>query len=270
MTGKVYIVGAGPGDPELLTLKALRVIERADVILYDELIGGLKDLIKRTGAELIDVGKRAGRHKMKQEEINELMVRLAKEGKVVVRLKGGDPFVFGRGGEEVEFLAKHGVPFEVIPGITSAIAVPACAGIPITHRAYDPAVVFVTGREARERLNWDALAKLNATIVILMGVSTLRRNVERLLEHGKDPKTPVAIIENGCTDKQRVVVGRLENIADLAEEMGVKAPAVIVIGDVVRLRERIAYDGKDSRYDKGRKEAGRFEANRRCERKHEL
>ena len=237
MTGKVYIVGAGPGDPELLTLKALRIIRMADVILYDELIGELKELIRETKAELVDVGKRAGRHKMRQEEINELMVRLAREGKVVVRLKGGDPFVFGRGGEEAEYLAKHRIPFEVVPGITSAIAVPACAGIPVTHRAFDPAVVFITGREARERLNWEALAKLNATIVILMGVSTLRRNVERLLRYGKDPKTPVAIIERGCTSEQRVITGTLENIADLAERENVKAPAIIVIGDVVRLRD---------------------------------
>jgi len=237
--GKVYIVGAGPGDPELLTLKALRAIEEADVILYDELIGDLKDLIKKSKAELIDVGKRAGRHKKKQEEINELMVKLAKEGKVVVRLKGGDPFVFGRGGEEAEFLAEHGIPFEVVPGITSAIAVPACAGIPVTHRAFDPAVVFITGREARERLNWEALAKLNATIVILMGVSTLKRNVERLLKYGKDPNTPVAIIERGCTSKQRVVTAPLKEIVDVAKREGVKAPAIIVIGDVVRLREKL-------------------------------
>jgi uroporphyrin-III C-methyltransferase len=168
------------------------------------------------------------------------MVKLAKEGRVVVRLKGGDPFVFGRGGEEAEYLAKHRIPFEVVPGITSAIAVPAYAGIPVTHREFDPAVVFITGREWRERLNWNALTKLNATIVILMGVSNLENIVKKLLENGKNPKTPVAIIERGCTSEQRVVVSDLENVVDVAKKEGVKAPAVIVIGDVVRLREKLA------------------------------
>ena len=241
MTGKVYIVGAGPGDPDLLTVKALKVLREADVILHDELIGDeIRGLLRSMKAELVDVGKRAGKHKMRQDEINELMVKLAKEGKVVVRLKGGDPFVFGRGGEEAEYLAKHRIPFEVVPGITSAIAVPAYAGIPVTHREFDPAVVFITGREWRERLNWNALAKLNATIVILMGVSNLENIVKKLLENGKNPKTPVAIIERGCTSEQRVVVSDLENVVDVAKKEGVKAPAVIVIGDVVRLREKLA------------------------------
>ena len=241
MTGKVYIVGAGPGRLDLLTKRAERVLLGADVILYDELIGDdLKEFLKKTKAELIDVGKRAGKHKKRQEDINRLLVEYAKRGKIVVRLKGGDPFVFGRGGEEAEFLAEHGIPFEVIPGITSAIAVPAYAGIPITHRAFDPAVVFITGREAKERLNWEALAKLNATIVILMGVSTLRKNVEKLLRLGKDPDTPVAIIERGCTKDQKVIVSKLKDVADVAERERIKAPAVIVIGDVVRLRERLA------------------------------
>ncbi len=254
MSGKVYIVGAGPNGLDLLTKRAERVLREADVILFDELIGeDLKEFLKKTKAELIDVGKRAGKHKKRQEEINRLLVEYARQGKKVVRLKGGDPFVFGRGGEEAEFLAEHGITFEVVPGITSAIAVPAYAGIPITHRAFDPAVVFITGREARERLNWEALAKLNATIVILMGVSTLRKNVERLLKHGKDPNTPVAIIERGCTEDQRVIVAPLKEVADVAEKEGVKAPAVVVIGDVVRLREKLVkflrfdeYDGGDS------------------------
>ena len=241
MTGKVYIVGAGPGDPDLLTVKALKVLREADVILHDELIGDeIRELLRSMKAELIDVGKRAGKHKMRQDEINELMVKLAKEGKVVVRLKGGDPFVFGRGGEEAEYLAKHRIPFEVVPGITSAIAVPAYAGIPVTHREFDPAVVFITGREWRERLNWNALTKLNASIVILMGVSNLENIVKKLLENGKNPKTPVAIIERGCTSEQRVVVSDLENVVDVAKKEGVKAPSVIVIGDIVRLREKLA------------------------------
>uniref|UniRef100_A0A7C4WAW5 uroporphyrinogen-III C-methyltransferase n=1 Tax=Geoglobus ahangari TaxID=113653 RepID=A0A7C4WAW5_9EURY len=241
MTGKVYIVGAGPGDPELLTLKALKVIQEADVILFDELIGEeIRELLKRESkAELIDVGKRHGKHKMKQEDINALMVKLAKEGKTVVRLKGGDPFIFGRGGEEIEVLAENGIRFEVIPGITSAIAAPSYAGIPVTHRRYDPAVVFITGKQERERLDWSALAKLNATIIILMGVSSLKENVERLLKHGKNPDTPVAIIENATTPNQRTIIGTLANIVKIAERERVKTPAVIVIGDVVNVRKKV-------------------------------
>ncbi|MBE8539863.1 uroporphyrinogen-III C-methyltransferase [Geoglobus acetivorans] len=237
----VYIVGSGPGDPELLTLKALRLIREADVILYDELIGEeIKELIKRESrAILIDVGKRAGKHKKKQDEINELLVKYGKEHDRVVRLKGGDPFVFGRGGEEIEVLAKHGIEFEVVPGITSAIAVPAYAGIPVTHRKYDPALVFITGKQERERLDWEALARLNATIVILMGVSNLRENVEKLLNHGKDPDTPVAIIENGTTEKQRIIRGKLSSIAGIAERENVKAPAVIVIGGVAEVSDKV-------------------------------
>jgi uroporphyrin-III C-methyltransferase len=240
LEGKVYLVGAGISI-ELLTKKAERVIREADVILYDELADKeLRKLIKN-GAEVIDVGKRAGMHKKRQEEINRLLVRYAKEGKKVVRVKGGDPFIFGRGGEEAEFLAENGVKFEIVSGVTSAIAAPACAGIPITHRRYDPAVVLLTGKEAegRERINWEALAKLNATIVILMGISRLRENVKKLIHYGKDPETPVAIIENGCTAKQRVIMGTLKNIVDVAERERVKAPAIVVIGKVVRLREKL-------------------------------
>ena len=240
MTGKVYIVGAGPGGVDLLTKRAEKIIMEADVILYDELIGDdIKDLLKKTKAILIDVGKRAGKHKKTQDEINRLLVEYAKQGKKVVRLKGGDPFIFGRGGEEAEFLAEHGIPFEIVPGITSAIAVPAYAGIPITHRAFDPAVVFITGREARERLNWDALAKLNATIVVLMGLSTLDKIVNKLIEHGKDPNTPVAVIERGCTRDQRVVVSNLSSIVDVVRANDIRGPAIIVIGEVVKLREKL-------------------------------
>jgi len=240
MKGKVYIVGAGVGGLELLTLKAMEVLKKADVILYDELISDdVKEFIKTLNVELINVGKRAGMHRKEQEEINELLVKLARQGKTVVRLKGGDPFVFGRGGEEVEYLAENGIQFEVIPGISSAIAVPAIAGIPITHRDYDPAIVIMTGREKKKRLNWEALAKLNATIVILMGVKTLRENCEKLLKYGKDPNTPVAIIEKGFTNEQRVITGKLAEIADIAERENVNPPAVIVIGEVVKLREKI-------------------------------
>jgi uroporphyrin-III C-methyltransferase len=237
--GKVYIVGAGPGKLELLTLRAYELIKEADVILYDELIGEVAELIKKRNAELIDVGKRSGKHKMSQEEINELLVKYAREGKKIVRLKGGDPFVFGRGGEEAEYLADNGIKFEIVPGITSATAVPSTSGIPVTHRKYDPALVIITGRESRERLNWKALAELNATIVILMGVSRLRENCKKLIEYGKNPSTPVAVIERGFSDTQRIVTGTLADIADLAEKEGVRPPAVIVIGDVVRMRDKL-------------------------------
>lgn len=237
--GIVYIVGAGCGD-ELLTKKAEEAVKKADVIIHDELIGEqIKEFVRKSKAKVIDAGKRAGKHKLSQDEINELLVKYAREGKTVVRLKAGDPFIFGRGGEEAEFLAENGIRFVVIPGISSAIAAPAYAGIPVTHRRYDPAVVFITGRQARERLNWDALAKLNATIIILMGVSTLRQTSKKLIEHGKDPNTPVAIIERGCSNEQRVVVGKLMDIADVAEKEGVKPPAIIVIGGVVELREKL-------------------------------
>jgi len=239
MAGKVYIVGAGPGKKELLTLRAYELLKSADVILHDELIGDVAEVLKESKAKIVNVGKRRGKHTMRQEEINRLLVQYAKQGKIVVRLKGGDPFVFGRGGEEAEYLAEHGVDFEVVPGVTSAIAVPAKAGIPVTHRRYDPAVVFVTGTESRERLNWEALAKLNATIVVLMGVKNLEKICSRLMEHGKDPETPVAIIERGFAEDQRVVVGKLSDIADEAKRFGIKPPAIVVIGGVVELRRKL-------------------------------
>ncbi len=237
----VYIVGAGPGDPELLTLKALKLIREADVILYDELIGDdIKELLKKESrAMLVDVGKRSGKHRKKQEEINRLLVEYGRKHEKVVRLKGGDPFVFGRGGEEIEILAENKIEFEVVPGITSAIAVPAYAGIPVTHRRFDPALIFITGKQERERLNWDALARLNATIVMLMGVSSLKENAERLIKHGKSPDTPVAVIEKGTTEKQRVIKGKLSDIAEIAEREKVEAPAIIIIGEVVEVHETV-------------------------------
>ncbi|RLI79521.1 uroporphyrinogen-III C-methyltransferase [Archaeoglobales archaeon] len=237
---KVYIVGAGPGKLDLLTKRAEEVIKQADVILYDELIGEVRDLVKtKADAILVDVGKRSGKHKKSQEEINQLILDYAKKGYKVVRLKGGDPFIFGRGGEEAEFLAEHGVKFEVVSGITSAIAVPTKAAIPLTHRNFDPALVFITGREAKERINWGALAKLNATIVILMGVGKLEENCKKLIQHGKSPETPVAIIEKGFSGEERVIVGNLENIGDIAKKENVKPPAIVVVGEVVRLRDKL-------------------------------
>ncbi len=236
--GIVYIAGAGCGN--VFSDAVRRLVDEVDVIVHDELLGEkVRELIDKSRAEKVDAGKRAGRHRMKQDEINELLVKLARQGKKVLRLKAGDPFIFGRGGEEMEYLARNGVRFAVVPGISSAIAAPACAGIPLTHRKFDPAVVFVTGRQARERLNWDALAKLNATIVILMGMANLRENVEKLIEHGKDPKTPAAVIQWGCCEKQRVVCSKLEDIADVAEKEGLSSPAIVVIGDVVSIRDTI-------------------------------
>ncbi len=241
MKGKVYIIGAGPGSYDLMTLKAERILKNADVILYDELIGDdVKKFINSLNAIAINVGKRKGKHWADQSKINELMVKFASEGKKVARVKGGDPFIFGRGGEEIEYLAENGIEFEIVPGITSAIAGPAYAGIPLTHRDYDSAVVILTGREARQdgRLDWELLAKLKATLVILMGVTVLEKIVERLLKYGKDPNTPVAIVEKATTDKQRVIVGKLSNIVEIAKKENVEPPAVIVIGDVVSIREK--------------------------------
>ncbi len=237
----VYIVGAGPGDPELLTLKALRLIKEADVILYDELVGDeIKDMLrKESKAMLIDVGKKAGAHKKRQEEINRLLVEYGKRFEKVVRLKGGDPFIFGRGGEEIEVLAENFIEFEVVPGISSAIAAPAYAGIPATHRKYDPALVIITGREERKRLNWKALSELNATIIILMGVGNLEENMKKLIENGKDPRTPAAIIEKATTKNQRIITGEIASIAKMARNEGVEPPSIIVIGDVVRVHEKV-------------------------------
>ncbi len=235
MVGKVYIVGAGPGRKDLLTLRAYELIKKADVILHDELIGEVADLLKESKAEVINVGKRSGRHRKSQGEINEMLVEFARKGKMVVRLKGGDPCIFGRGGEEAEFLAKHSIPFEFVPGVTSAIAVPEAVGIPLTHRRYDPALVFITGRESRERLNWKALAELNATIVVLMGVGRAVEIAEKLIENGKDPETPVAIIEKGFSEEQRTLITKLGELAKTAERAEVENPAIIVIGGVVEL-----------------------------------
>lgn len=247
MKGKVFIVGAGPGKKDLLTVRALNVLMEADVILYDDLIGEVMEILRETKADLISVGKRKGIHKFEQEEINRMLVEFAKAGKKVVRLKGGDPFVFGRGGEEIEFLAKEGVEFEYVPGVSSAIAVPGAAGIPITHRSYDPAVVFITGHEARGRLNWSALAKLNATIVVLMGLSNIEKICSNLIENGKSPETPVAVIEKGFSSEQRVIDGNLQDIAEKVRKMDVSPPAVIVIGKVVETMHRVRDFRKNSK-----------------------
>ena len=237
--GKVYLVGAGPGDPELLTRKAERLLREADVIVYDALVGeGIKGLFP--DVETVYVGKRADDHTYGQEEINRMLVELAASHKKIVRLKGGDPYVFGRGGEEAEALKNAGVEVEAVPGITSAIAVPELAGIPVTHRCCASAMTVMTGHEDPTKgdsaLNFKALAQMRGTIVILMGIKRLKENVDALLSNGKPPETPVAIIERGATGRERITSGTLGNIASMAELRGVKSPAVIVVGEVVKLR----------------------------------
>lgn len=239
--GKVYLVGAGPGDPELLTRKAERLIKEADLILYDALVGeGIKEL-SPPGVKLIDVGKRADNHAYPQEEINQMLVDLAPQYRTVVRLKGGDPYVFGRGGEEAEALAKAGIEFETVPGITSAIAVPEHACIPVTHRGYASSVTIITGHEdptkGESALNFKALAGMRGTIVILMGIKRLKDNVDALLANGKPADTPVAIIERGTTAGERLTVGTLGTIVNLAGMHGVEAPAIVVVGEVVGVRK---------------------------------
>lgn len=240
--GKVYLVGAGPGDPGLLTLRAKEVLEEADVIVYDYLAHPeILEFAKK--AEKIYVGKTAGKHTLPQNEINQLLIDKAKAGKIVVRLKGGDPFIFGRGGEEAEELVKEGILFEVVPGVTSAIAVPAYAGIPLTHRAYASSVAFVTGHEDPKKtdsaIHWEKLTKGVDTLVFLMGVGRLPIIVEELLKHGRSPNTPVAIIRWGTLPEQETIIGTLNEIVDKAEKKGIRPPAIIVVGEVVRLREKL-------------------------------
>ncbi|MCD6210432.1 MAG: uroporphyrinogen-III C-methyltransferase [Methanophagales archaeon] len=240
--GKVYLVGAGPGDPELLSLKAYRLIKEADVILVDNLVLGVKELIP-PGKKVIDTGKTSKKHKFSQDEINELMVHLSARYDKVVRLKGGDPFIFGRGGEEAVYLKEHGIEFEVVPGITSAIAVPASFSIPLSYRGVSSSITIITGHEMEEKeenLNWNAIANLKGTLVILMGVGNLATNVALLLKHGLRSDVPVAVIEKGFTPDARIVTGTLDNIVTVARSEGVKPPAVIVVGDVVRIREKLS------------------------------
>ena len=237
--GKVYLVGSGPGGTGLLTVRAMEIIAGAEVVLYDQLPGEEILMALPETAEKVDCGKYGNRHTLEQEEIEALMVRYAMEGKDVVRLKGGDPFVFGRGGEEMEVLRRHGIPVELVPGVTSAVAVPGAVGIPLTHRRYASQVTILTGHEdptkPESALDWELLARGRGTIVILMGVKNLPMIAEALLANGKEPETPVAIIERGLRKDQRVTTGPLSDIGKIAGDAGVKPPAVIVIGDVVRL-----------------------------------
>lgn len=238
MTGKVYLVGSGPGGLGLMTYRAREIIGLADVILYDQLPGD-EIIASLPDVEKIDVGKYGGCHKKEQDDIENLMVKYAKEGKIVVRLKGGDPFLFGRGGEEMEILRKRDIEVDMVPGITSGIAVPECVGIPVTHRDFASQVTFLTGHEdpskEKSAIDWKWLAGTKGTLVILMGVKNLPKIAAYLAENGMNSDRPVAIIERGLRPDQRVTTGRLDDIAEKAQKRGVKPPAIIVIGDVVSL-----------------------------------
>lgn len=243
--GKVYLIGAGPGDPGLITVKGMECIKKADVVVYDYLAAPALLKYARKDAQIIYVGKKGGDHTMTQDKINELLADKGKQGLVVARLKGGDPFIFGRGGEEAETLIDAGIPFEIVPGVTSAVAAPAYAGIPLTHRDYTSAVSLITGHEDPSKnetnIKWDTFARSGSTLVFLMGVKNLPNIREKLLANGKSSDTPVALVRWGTTTKQQTVVGTLENIVEKVAEANLKSPAIIVVGDVVSLREKMQW-----------------------------
>jgi uroporphyrin-III C-methyltransferase len=244
--GRVFLVGAGPGDPDLLTLRAARLLAQADVVVYDHLVGdGVLELVN-AHAERIYVGKERSNHSMAQEEINALLVQRARLGRQVVRLKGGDPFVFGRGGEELQALAAEGIPFEVVPGITAACGVASYAGIPLTHRDHAQSCVFVTGhlKDGSCDLDWHALARPRQTVVIYMGLSGLAGICAQLIAHGMSPATPAAVVQQGTTLDQRVVAATLADLNARVVEAELRSPCLIIVGEVVRLREQLAWFGE--------------------------
>lgn len=243
--GKVYLVGAGPGDPKLITVYGLECIQKADVIAYDRLVNPALLENAKEGAELIFCGKSPGKHHLIQEQIHELLVTKALEGKVVTRLKGGDPCVFGRGAEEAEVLVEHGIEYEIVPGITAGIAAPAYAGIPVTHREFASSFAIVTGHGREEKgqdhLNWSALANGIDTIAFYMSVGNLEYISKKLIDNGKRSTTPVAVIEWGTTDHQRTITGTLENIHDIVLQEGFHNPSMVLVGEVVQLRKKIQW-----------------------------
>nr|WP_295969992.1 uroporphyrinogen-III C-methyltransferase [uncultured Bacillus sp.] len=243
--GKVYLVGAGPGDPKLITVYGLECIQKADVIAYDRLVNPrLLEYAKDT-AELIFCGKSPGNHHLIQEEIHALLIEKAMEGKIVTRLKGGDPCVFGRAGEEAEVLSQHGIPYEIVPGITAGIAAPAYAGIPVTHRDYASSFAIVTGHTCNDkgatRLNWAALAQGIDTIAFYMGVANIQYITQQLIANGRSPQTPAAVIEWGTTERQRIFTGNLESMEELIEKEKIQNPALILVGEVVQLQEKLKW-----------------------------
>jgi uroporphyrin-III C-methyltransferase/precorrin-2 dehydrogenase/sirohydrochlorin ferrochelatase len=251
--GEVYLVGAGPGDPDLITFRALRLMQQADVVVYDRLVAQpILDMVRRD-ARRIYVGKERNNHVMRQEEINHLLANLAKEGRRVLRLKGGDPFIFGRGGEEIDTLAAEGIPFQVVPGITAASGCATYTGIPLTHRDYAQSVTFVTGhlKDGTMDLNWSQLAQPHQTVVFYMGLVGLAVIVDKLTDHGVSPDMPIALVQQGTTHKQKVYAGTLSTIMEVVERDPPEPPTLIIVGEVVKLRDKLNWFQTPARSDQG-------------------
>jgi uroporphyrin-III C-methyltransferase/precorrin-2 dehydrogenase/sirohydrochlorin ferrochelatase len=241
--GEVYLVGAGPGDPDLLTFRALRLLQQADVIVYDRLVSENILELARRDADLVYVGKERDKHTLPQEDINEMLARIAKKGKRVLRLKGGDPFIFGRGGEEIETLMQAGVPFQIVPGITAAAGAASYGGIPLTHRNYAQSVLFVTGhlKDGSMDLNWNALVQPNQTVVVYMGLLGAKQLCEKLIEHGMSPDKPIALVQQATTPQQKVFIGTLQSMPGIIDQNTIKPPTLIIVGEVVQLHNKLSW-----------------------------